>query len=82
MKKWGRLKIKNHLKVKGINDKLMNRCMDEIDETDYENAVKKIWDKYYLEHSKGLKEYQIRNKTVKYLISRGFEYSLIQDIAN
>lgn len=73
MKSWGRNKIRLHLKQKGISDKLISKCMDEIDDTDYAETVKKIWNKYYSQQ-KGLKEYQKRTKTIRYMLSRGFEY--------
>ena len=41
LKNWGRIKIKNHLKFKGISEKLINKCMDEIDEADYQKTIKK-----------------------------------------
>lgn len=75
IKKWGRIKIKSQLKVKGVGDKLIQKCMDEIDEADYEHAMRQIWDNYF-EKQTGA-EYQRRAKTIKYLISRGYEYDHI-----
>jgi regulatory protein len=79
MKSWGRNKIKNHLKFKGISEKLINRCFDEIDEQDYENILKKIYENHYSKQ-KGLKEYQKKSKTITYLIGRGFEYEEIRRV--
>lgn len=81
IKHWGRTKIKMNLRQKGITDKLISRCMDEIDADDYENTVSKIYHDYFSKQ-KGLKEYQKKSKTIKYLISRGFEYELILDVIN
>lgn len=80
-KHWGRNKIKNHLKFKGVPEKLILSCYDEIDDEDYENAIKKIYQQYY-EKQKGLKDYQKQAKTIKYLIGRGFEYDIIQEVIN
>lgn len=76
MKSWGKNKIRNHLKFKGISPKLIDSCWDEIDENDYQKTLERVWEKY---HStlKGLKEYQKNMKTTKYLMTRGFEYSEI-----
>lgn len=79
IKSWGRNKIKNHLKRKGISEKLINSCFDEIDEKDYEKIVIKIYEDYYVKQ-KGLKEYQKKSKTIKYLIGRGFGYEEIERI--
>lgn len=78
IKHWGRNKIKIHLKQKQISDKLISSCFDEIDEDDYEKMIRKIFEDYYSKQS-GLKEYQKKSKTIKYLMSRGFEYEKIND---
>lgn len=80
IKNWGRNKIKMHLKQKGISDKLISKSWDEIDEEDYRKTVVKIWNDYF-SRQKGLKEYQKKSKTIKYLMSRGFEYELITEYA-
>ncbi len=79
IKSWGRNKIKMNLKQKMVPEKLINQCFDEIDEIDYAATIKKIWDSYY-EKQKGLKEYQKKSKTIKYLMSRGFEYDKLIEI--
>ncbi|MCA6069087.1 RecX family transcriptional regulator [Chryseobacterium sp. RG1] len=76
IKHWGRNKIKINLKQKQISEKLINSCFNEIDKTDYEETLRKIYEDYYSKQ-KGLKEYQRKVKTVKYLLSRGFEYEEI-----
>ena len=78
IKHWGRNKIKMHLKQKQISEKLINSCFDEIDESDYEKMIRKIFEDYY-SRQKGMKEYQKKSKTIKYLMSRGFEYEKIND---
>ena len=79
IKHWGRNKIKINLKQKQITEKLINKCFDEINEDDYEKTIRKIYEDYYSKQ-KGLKEYQRKSKTIKYLMSRGFEYEKINDI--
>lgn len=76
IKHWGRNKIKMNLKQKQISEKLISSCFNEIDETDYEATLRKIYEDYSSKQ-KGLKEYQRKAKTVKYLLSRGFEYDEI-----
>ena len=82
IKNWGRIKIKIHLKQKGISEKLISKCMDEIDEDDYRKIILQIWNNYY-ERQKGLKDYQKKSKTIHYLLSRGFEYEeILQSISS
>lgn len=79
IKNWGRNKIRMHLKQKGISEKLISKCMDEIDESDYEKLIVRIWENYYSKQ-KAAKEYEKKLKTTRYLLSRGFEYQKIMDI--
>lgn len=79
IKHWGKTKIKIYLKQKQVPEKLINTCFDEIDDADYDKTIRKIYDDYYVKQ-KGLKEYQRKSKTIKYLMSRGFEYEKINDI--
>lgn len=78
IKHWGRNKIKMHLKQKQISEKLINSCFDEIHEDDYEKMIRKIFEDYSSKQ-KGLQEYQKKSKTIKYLMSRGFEYEKINE---
>ena len=79
MKSWGRNKIRQHLKQKGITDKLIQKCMDEIDDDDYATTLKKIATNYAAQQ-KGLQNYQKKIKTTRYLLSRGFEYDEIREV--
>ena len=79
IKSWGRNKIKNHLKFKGINDKLINLSFNEIDDDDYEKTLEKLYLDYFSK-IKGLKTYQKNSKTIKYLLGKGFEYEKITPI--
>ena len=79
MKSWGRNKIRNHLKFKGVPEKLINASFDEIEDDDYEKTLEKL----YLDYSgkiKGLQDYQKKSKTIKYLLSKGFEYESITSL--
>ncbi|CAH0275016.1 regulatory protein RecX [Chryseobacterium sp. Bi04] len=79
IKHWGKNKIKMHLKQKQISEKLINMCFDEIYEDDYMKTITRIYEDYFSKQT-GLKEYQRKSKTIKYLMSRGFEYEKINDI--
>ncbi len=79
IKHWGKTKIKINLKQKQISERLISSCFDEIDDSDYEKTIRKIFDDYYTKQT-GLKEYQKKTKTIKHLMSKGFEYEKIIDI--
>lgn len=79
IKHWGKNKIRMYLKQKQISEKLINSCFDEIYEDDYIKTIKRIYEDYSSKQ-KGLQEYQKKSKTIKYLMSRGFEYEKINDI--
>lgn len=82
IKNWGRTKIKMHLKQKGITEKLITKCFDEIDNYDYFKIIKKIYENHFSKQ-KCLQEYQKKSKTIEYLLSRGFEYeNILQVIDN
>lgn len=79
IKHWGKTKIKINLKQKHVPEKLINKCFDEINEDDYDKTIWKIYEDYYSKQT-GIKEYQRKSKTIKYLMSRGFEYERINDV--
>lgn len=72
IKRWGKVKIKLNLKQKQISEKLISKCFDEIDMDDYDKTIVKIYEDYH-EKQNGT-EFQKRNKSIKYLLSRGFSY--------
>ncbi len=78
MKSWGRIKIRNHLKFKGITDKLIAQCFDEIDEEDYTSTVRKLYDAHFSKE-KSAKAYEKKAKTIKFLLGKGFEYEKIAE---
>ena len=76
LKKWGKNKIKVNLLQKGISEKLIVKAYGEIDDNEYLAAIKTILEKI-IPTFKGLKEYQKKQKAIKYLLSKGYEYDLI-----
>ncbi|QCX52583.1 regulatory protein RecX [Elizabethkingia sp. JS20170427COW] len=76
IKHWGRIKIKAHLKQKDIQEKLISSCMDEIDPKDYEQQLLKFLEKL-LPEVEDLLDYSKKNKAIRHLISKGYEYDEI-----
>lgn len=81
IKHWGRNKIRMNLKQKGINEKLISSSMDEIHEEDYDKTVMKLFENYFATQ-KGLNDYQKKTKTIRHLLSKGFEYEVISELIN
>jgi regulatory protein len=76
MKQWGRRRILQELKFRGVSAYSTRKAMEEIPETDYletlENVVRKKYDSL-----KEPDDYKRCNKTAQYAISRGFEPNLV-----
>lgn len=78
IKHWGRNKIKINLKQKQISDNLISRCWDEIDDDDYQKQIIE----YIEKQSECINESNVfkkKNKIIKFLLSKGYEYDCILD---
>ena len=76
IKQWGRIKIRYELKQKRLNNYIIQKALDQIEEADYLNTLKILGNKRYAE----LKSEQWlvrRKKTIDYLLLKGYEQSLI-----
>lgn len=76
IKKWGKNKIKLALQQKGISEKLILKSFEEINEDDYEKTIRSLISKS-VENFQIENNYQNRQKIIKLLISKGYEYELI-----
>lgn len=75
-KNWGRAKIRINLLKKQVPEKLIQQCFDEIDDSDYHETVRKLYDNYYTKVT-AQNEFQKKSKTIRYLLGKGFEYEVI-----
>lgn len=78
IKKWGKIKIKQHLKQKRISDYSIKKAMTEIDGDEYFQTLKKV----LIQKRKITKEsnpIKLKFKLASYAMSRGFEQDLIFD---
>lgn len=76
IKKWGRIKIKQGLKLKGVPDKMMNKALYSIDDDDYMQTLENL----ALKKASSLAEnnpLKRKMKLISYLQTRGFETDLI-----
>ena len=77
--KWGKLKIKAHLKAKNIPGELIKQALDTIDNEVY---IKILGD-LISAHRRSVKaknQYELKGKLLRYGLSKGFESSLLYDL--
>ncbi len=81
IKHWGKVKIKQHLKLKKVSDYCIKKALAQIPDSDYEKTIAMLIEK----KSKEIKDkdpYVFNHKLANFLASRGFEADLIwQQIA-
>lgn len=81
MKGWGRVKIKYELKQRKVSEYCIRKALQEIDETIYqktlETLAKKKWSSI---RGAGTNAFVKMSKTRDYLMQRGFEASLINEV--
>ncbi len=83
IKKWGRVKIKMHLKQKHISAYSINKGMKEIDPDEYWETLLHLAERKVNELSNKTKNtWEIRQKAYRFLNSKGYESDLIQEAIN
>ncbi len=78
IKKWGRIKIKTALKVKGIHSGMIDNVIQEMDEDQYLANLNKLLEKKEAALQKD-DEYTKRVKITRFLLSKGYESNLIHN---
>jgi regulatory protein len=81
IKKWGRIKIKQELKQKRVSEYCLKKALEQIDETEYIETLKKIMEskrKLIKEPNKIKLQYKLMN----YALSKGYEKDLVFDVLN
>jgi len=76
IKHWGRVKIKQGLKLKGVPDKLLQKAIYSLDDDDYLLTLEKL----VLKKAESLNEndpFKRKMKLMSYLQAKGFETDLI-----
>ena len=76
IKKWGKIKIINQLKFKGISEYNIKSSLKEIDSNEYLTTLKAIAEKK-LPLIKESNSYKKSSKLAAFLISKGFESELV-----
>ena len=75
--KWGRIKIAQGLRMKGIDRETINTAMEAIDEAEYLDILRDLI-KAKRKSTRGKNDYEINGKLVRFATGRGFEYAAIR----
>lgn len=78
IKKWGRTKIKYHLKQKRVSPKCIESALQKIDDSIYLSNLKKLAQLKF-EEKKGT-QYERKLKTMRFLYQRGYESDEIKSV--
>lgn len=78
---WGRVRIEQGLRMKGISQSLIADAMLEIDEDDARETLLHLMKKK-LPSVKGRNAYEIKAKLMRFAMSRGFDIDLIRSVAD
>jgi regulatory protein len=76
IKHWGKIKIKQHLKLKKVSEYCIKKAIALIDANDYEKTILKLIEKKDRE-LKEKDDYIKKQKIIRYIISRGFETDIV-----
>jgi regulatory protein len=76
IKKWGKTKIKMHLKQKGIDDQTINESINLIDNETYKNTAKKLAEKKLKSLTKESDSRVAHQKVIRFLIGKGYEFDI------
>ncbi|WP_298245985.1 regulatory protein RecX [uncultured Christiangramia sp.] len=78
IKKWGRIKITQELKKRGISSPIIKMGLTEIKESDYRTTLFELAEKK-LEKINEPNEYKRKGKLADHLMRKGYESSLVFD---
>jgi len=78
IKKWGRVKIKQQLKLKRVSDYSINKAISGIDEKAYQETMEGLIRNKWKDASAN-NIYELRNKVARFVINKGYEPDLVWD---
>lgn len=76
IKKWGRNKITQGLKLKRVSDYCIKQAMTEIDQEQYELTLQQVLTKYHKERKDKYDSYTMHTKLIEHAVNKGYEYHL------
>lgn len=75
--KWGRIKIAQGLRMKGIDSATANEAMEVIDEAEYLHILRELI-KAKRKSTRGKSDYEVNGKLIRFATGRGFEFAAIR----
>jgi regulatory protein len=82
MKHWGRVKIKYELKQRRVSEYCIKKAMQEIDDEEYAETLKKLCEQKLKELGSEETELMKKKKVRDYLLQKGYEHELIMQNIN
>lgn len=76
IKKWGRIKIKQGLKLKGVPNGILQKALYSIDDDEYLNTLRRLLEKKEASLTEKDKNKR-KQKLISFLQGRGFELDLV-----
>jgi regulatory protein len=80
IKAWGRVKIKSHLRAKGLTSHLIDIGLQEIDKAAYFETIQSLATRKWRALEKEKDQWSRKQKVYRFLASRGFEQDLIFEV--
>lgn len=80
--RWGRIKITRQLHQKNVSEYCIRKGLLEIDAKEYEHTIAELVTQKYEALKKEKQPVIRRQKTIRYLLQKGFEYDIILSIMN
>ncbi len=78
IKKWGRNKITQELKSKGVSAYCIKKGLSEIEYDHYIESLNDVVFKYYTARIGKYDRRKLRIKTIQHAVSKGYEYQLVK----
>ena len=75
--KWGRRKVEQALWQKHIDDDIRQRVLDEVDDSEYLAVLKPLLQQKR-RSTKAANDYELNQKLVRFVVSRGFTFDIIR----
>jgi regulatory protein len=80
MKRWGKIKIKQSLKLKQVSDYCIRKALKEIDEKEYEKTFQKLLEQKMKTLKSEKNIFVKKRKLQDFLLQKGFENDLIRGV--
>lgn len=82
LKKWGRVRIQQELKLRRVSAYCIKKGLSEIDEEDYWDTLRLILQKKQTDYRRKYDNYASRYKAATYAMGRGYESYLVWEVLN